>query len=50
VKSWDGSGAVWFRFSTTKPSVDARKQMTWPGQSMSSHTYTGSDLFLILTL
>jgi hypothetical protein len=33
VKSWDGSGAVWFRFSTTKPSVDAQKQMTWPGQS-----------------
>jgi hypothetical protein len=33
VKTWDGSGAVWFRFSTTKPSVDAAKQMTWPGQS-----------------
>ncbi|KAH8727206.1 glycoside hydrolase [Phaeosphaeriaceae sp. PMI808] len=33
VKSWDGSGAVWFRFSTTSPSVDAAKQMTWPGQN-----------------
>jgi hypothetical protein len=36
VKSWDGSGAVWARISTTKPSVDAAKQMTWPGQSTSS--------------
>ncbi|OAK99825.1 glycoside hydrolase family 61 protein [Phaeosphaeriaceae sp. SRC1lsM3a] len=33
VKSWDGSGAVWFRFSTTKPSVDQAKQMSWPGQN-----------------
>jgi hypothetical protein len=31
VKSWDGSGAVSFKFSTTKPSVDAQKQMAWPG-------------------
>jgi hypothetical protein len=36
VKTWDGSGAVWFKISTTKPSVDAAKQMTWPGQSTSS--------------
>jgi hypothetical protein len=35
VKSWDGSGAVWFRFSTTKPSVNSAKQMSWPGQSTS---------------
>jgi hypothetical protein len=34
VKSWDGSGAVWFKISTTEPSVDANKQMTWPNQSM----------------
>ncbi|KAH3910591.1 hypothetical protein HBH56_143660 [Parastagonospora nodorum] len=33
VKTWDGSGAVWFRFSTTKPSVNAQKQMSWPGQN-----------------
>jgi hypothetical protein len=40
VKSWDGSGAVWFRFSTTKPSVDAQKQMTWPGQSKFNATHS----------
>lgn len=34
AKTWDGSGAVWFKISTTMPSVDANKQMTWPGQSM----------------
>jgi hypothetical protein len=28
VKSWDGSGSVWSRFHTTKPKVDAAKQMT----------------------
>lgn len=33
VKTWDGAGAVWFKISTTKPKVDAAKQMTWPGQS-----------------
>ncbi|KAF2871053.1 glycoside hydrolase [Massariosphaeria phaeospora] len=33
VTSWDGSGAVWFKISTTMPSVDANKQMTWPGQN-----------------
>jgi hypothetical protein len=43
VKTWDGSGAVWFKISTTKPSVDAQKQMTWPGQSTSSTT----DFFLL---
>lgn len=31
--TWDGSGAVWSRLSTTKPAVDANKQMSWPGQS-----------------
>tara|TARA_R110002003_G_scaffold76_1_gene6999 strand:- start:74982 stop:75407 length:426 start_codon:yes stop_codon:yes gene_type:complete len=36
VKTWDGSGAVWFKIGTTKPTVDAQKQMTWPGQSMYS--------------
>lgn len=39
VKTWDGSGAVWFRFSTTKPSVDSAKQMSWPGQSMHPSTF-----------
>ncbi|RYF44649.1 MAG: hypothetical protein EOO38_17480 [Cytophagaceae bacterium] len=38
VKTWDGSGAVWFKISTTKPTVDAQKQMTWPGQSMCPST------------
>ncbi|CAO2656230.1 Nn.00g050330.m01.CDS01 [Neocucurbitaria sp. VM-36] len=33
VKSWDGAGAVWFKISTTKPKVDAAKQITWPGQN-----------------
>ncbi|OWY44095.1 glycoside hydrolase [Alternaria alternata] len=33
VKSWDGSGAVWFKISTTMPSVNAQKQMSWPGQN-----------------
>ncbi|KFA56005.1 hypothetical protein S40293_03996 [Stachybotrys chartarum IBT 40293] len=31
--TWDGSGAVWSRLSTTKPTVDANRQMTWPGQN-----------------
>jgi hypothetical protein len=39
VKSWDGSGAVWFRFSTTMPSVNAAKQMSWPGQSTSLSSF-----------
>jgi len=33
VTSWDGSGAVWAKISTTMPKVDAAKQMTWPAQS-----------------
>ncbi|KAF2025061.1 hypothetical protein EK21DRAFT_104255 [Setomelanomma holmii] len=39
VKNWDGSGAVWFKISTTKPSVDAQKQMTWPGQTNKAQFY-----------
>ncbi|KAF2471644.1 glycoside hydrolase family 61 protein [Lindgomyces ingoldianus] len=30
---WDGSGAVWFKISTTMPFMDKNKQMTWPGQN-----------------
>ncbi|KAK4239231.1 glycoside hydrolase [Achaetomium macrosporum] len=33
AKTWDGSGAVWFKIATTMPSVDSNKQMTWPGQN-----------------
>ena len=33
VTSWDGSGAVWAKISTTMPKVDANKQLTWPAQS-----------------
>lgn len=33
AKTWDGSGAVWFKFHTEMPSMDQNKQMTWPGQS-----------------
>ena len=39
VKSWDGAGAVWFKIFTTKPKVDAAKQMTWPGQSTCSSSW-----------
>jgi hypothetical protein len=42
VKSWDGSGAVWFKISTTMPSVNSQKQMSWPGQSR-SHLFPPSD-------
>jgi hypothetical protein len=34
VKSWDGSGAVWARLSTTKPTVDSNKQQHWPGENL----------------
>ncbi|KAI9170837.1 putative endo-beta-1,4-glucanase D [Paramyrothecium foliicola] len=30
--SWDGSGAVWARLSTTTPTVDQNKQQHWPGE------------------
>ncbi|KAK1761512.1 glycoside hydrolase [Echria macrotheca] len=30
---WDGSGAVWFKFFTTMPTMDNNKQLTWPGQN-----------------
>jgi hypothetical protein len=30
---FDGSGAVWFKFFTTMPTIDKYKQLTWPGQS-----------------
>jgi hypothetical protein len=33
VTSWDGSGAVWAKISTTKPAMDANKQLMWPAQS-----------------
>ncbi|KAF1977079.1 glycoside hydrolase family 61 protein [Bimuria novae-zelandiae CBS 107.79] len=33
VKSWDGSGAVWFKIATTMPTVNAQKQMSWPAQN-----------------
>lgn len=33
VTSWDGSGAVWAKISTTMPKVDANKQLTWPAQN-----------------
>ncbi|KAF2122464.1 glycoside hydrolase family 61 protein [Lophiotrema nucula] len=33
ASSWDGSGNVWFKIATTMPTVDANKQMTWPGQN-----------------
>ncbi|KEZ40577.1 Uncharacterized protein SAPIO_CDS8490 [Scedosporium apiospermum] len=33
AKTWDGSGAVWFKFHTEMPRIDANKQLTWPGQN-----------------
>jgi hypothetical protein len=42
AKTWDGSGAVWFRFFTSAaPTVDGNKQLFWPGQSKSD---TAADL------
>jgi hypothetical protein len=34
AKSFDGSGAVWFKIATTMPTTDNNKQLVWPGQSM----------------
>jgi len=34
AKTFDGSGAVWFKISTTMPTMDSNKQMVWPAQSM----------------
>ncbi len=31
--TWDGAGAVWFKFHTEMPLIDKNKQLTWPGQS-----------------
>lgn len=36
AKTFDGSGAVWFKISTTMPTSDNNKQLVWPGQSMGS--------------
>ncbi|ORX95496.1 glycoside hydrolase [Clohesyomyces aquaticus] len=33
AETWDGSGNVWFKISTTMPSVNKDKQMSWPGQN-----------------
>jgi hypothetical protein len=34
AKTFDGSGAVWFKIATTMPTTDNNKQLVWPGQSM----------------
>jgi len=31
--TWDGSGAVWFKFHTEMPIMSKDKQMSWPGQN-----------------
>jgi hypothetical protein len=33
AKTFDGSGAVWFKIGTQMPSMDNNKQLVWPGQS-----------------
>jgi hypothetical protein len=35
AKTFDGSGAVWFKFATAMPTMDSNRQMVWPGQSES---------------
>ncbi|CAJ2511296.1 Uu.00g069210.m01.CDS01 [Anthostomella pinea] len=31
--TWDGAGAVWFKFHTEMPTMDTNKQLVWPGQN-----------------
>ena len=33
ASTWDGSGAVWFKISTTMPKYDSRQQLVWPNQN-----------------
>lgn len=33
AKTFDGSGAVWFKIGTAKPTMDNNKQLVWPAQS-----------------
>ena len=33
AKTFDGSGAVWFKIGTAKPIMDSNKQLVWPAQS-----------------
>jgi hypothetical protein len=33
AKTFDGSGAVWFKIATTMPTTDNNKQLVWPGQN-----------------
>ncbi|KAK4156346.1 glycoside hydrolase [Chaetomidium leptoderma] len=33
AKTFDGSGAVWFKIGTAMPTMDANKQLVWPGQN-----------------
>jgi len=34
AKTFDGSGAVWFKIATAMPTLDKNKQLVWPAQSM----------------
>jgi hypothetical protein len=43
AKTWDGSGAVWFKIATGKPTIDQNKQQMWPGQSMHHHFHSCSE-------
>ncbi|KAK4038886.1 glycoside hydrolase [Parachaetomium inaequale] len=40
AKTFDGSGAVWFKIATTMPTVDNNKQLVWPGQNAYTTTNT----------
>ncbi|KAG7285604.1 hypothetical protein NEMBOFW57_010233 [Staphylotrichum longicolle] len=33
AKTFDGSGAVWFKIATAKPTIDKNKQLVWPAQN-----------------
>lgn len=33
AKTFDGSGAVWFKIGTTMPTLDSNKQLVWPAQN-----------------
>ncbi|KAL2262157.1 hypothetical protein VTK26DRAFT_2319 [Humicola hyalothermophila] len=33
ARTWDGSGAVWFKIATLMPALDQNRQLVWPGQN-----------------
>ncbi|KAL2265128.1 hypothetical protein VTJ83DRAFT_6228 [Remersonia thermophila] len=33
ARTWDGSGAVWFKIATSMPEYDQNRQLVWPGHN-----------------